>query len=162
MSTASASLSSRYITDRQLPDKAIDLIDEAASRISIEIDSKPESMDRLERRAIQLKIEGEALRKETDEASRQRLDALEQQITEVEKEYADLEAIWKVEKAALAGTHQVQADLERARLEFDTAKRAADLNRMSELQYGVIPALEKQLEDASDAENARWHRVSIH
>lgn len=146
---AAANLSSRYITDRQLPDKAIDLIDEAASRISIEIDSKPESMDRLERRAIQLKIEREALRKELDEGSKKRLEDLEQQILEVEREYGDLEEIWKAEKATLTGTHQIQAELERARLEFDNARRASDLNRMSELQYGVIPALEKQLSDAS-------------
>ncbi len=146
---AAASLSHRYITDRQLPDKAIDLIDEAASRISIEIDSKPEVMDRLERRAIQLKIEREALRKEKDEASKKRLGDLEKQIAEVEREYADLEEIWKSEKAALAGTHHVQAELERARLEFENARRASDLNRMSELQYGVIPELEKRLADAS-------------
>ena len=146
---AAANLSSRYIADRQLPDKAIDLIDEAASRISIEIDSKPESMDRLDRRAIQLKIEREALRKEKDEASKRRLADLEEQLAEVERESADLEEIWKAEKAALAGSHQVQADLERARTEFDAARRAGDLNRMSELQYGVIPALEKQLAAAS-------------
>lgn len=149
---AAANLSNRYITDRQLPDKAIDLIDEAASRISIEIDSKPESMDRLDRRAIQLKIEREALRKEQDDASRRRLEDLETQLEEVEKEYAELESVWKAEKAALTGTHQVQAELERARLEFDNAKRGSDLNRMSELQYGVIPALEKQLADASPKE----------
>ena len=151
---AAANLSNRYISDRQLPDKAIDLIDEAASRISIEIDSKPESMDRLERRAIQLKIEREALRKETDEASKRRLDDLKKQIDEVEKEYADLEEIWKSEKAALADTHQIQADLERARMEFDNAKRASDLNRMSELQYGIIPELEKRLSSATDRENS--------
>ncbi|MEX2480803.1 MAG: ATP-dependent chaperone ClpB [Gammaproteobacteria bacterium] len=151
---AAANLSHRYITDRQLPDKAIDLIDEAASRISIEIDSKPEAMDRLERRAIQLKIEREALRKEKDEASKRRLEDLEKLIAEVEKEYADLDEIWKAEKAALAGTHQVQAELERARLEFENARRAGDLNRMSELQYGVIPELEKQLAAASQREDA--------
>ncbi|MEE2983800.1 MAG: ATP-dependent chaperone ClpB [Pseudomonadota bacterium] len=151
---AAANLSNRYISDRQLPDKAIDLIDEAASRISIEIDSKPESMDRLDRRAIQLKIEREALRKETDEASKRRLDDLEKQIDEVEKEYADLEEIWKSEKAALADTHQIQADLERARMEFDNAKRTSDLNRMSELQYGIIPELEKRLGSATDHENS--------
>ena len=151
---ASANLSTRYITDRQLPDKAIDLIDEAASRISIEIDSKPESMDRLERRAIQLKIEREALRKEQDEASKRRLNDLEKQIGEVEKEYVELEAIWKVEKAALAGTHQVHAELERARMEFENAKRASDLNRMSELQYGIIPELSKQLAVASHGDNS--------
>ncbi len=151
---ASANLSSRYITDRQLPDKAIDLIDEAASRISIEIDSKPESMDRLDRRAIQLKIEREALRKEQDDASARRLEDLDKQIGEVEREYADLEKIWKAEKAALAGTHQVQAELERARMEFENARRASDLNRMSELQYGIIPELSKQLAVASHRENS--------
>ena len=155
---ASAKFSNRYITDRQLPDKAIDLIDEAASRISIEIDSKPESMDRLERRAIQLKIEREALRKEQDEASRRRLDDLEKQIDEVEQEYAGLEAIWKTEKAALANTHHIQAELERARMEFENARRASDLNRMSELQYGIIPELSKQLAVASHSENSA-HRL---
>ncbi|MCB1745870.1 MAG: ATP-dependent chaperone ClpB [Gammaproteobacteria bacterium] len=148
---AAAQLSHRYITDRQLPDKAIDLIDEAASRISIEIDSKPEAMDRLDRRAIQLKIEREALRKEKDEASKRRLDDLERQIDEIEREYADLEEIWKAEKAALAGTHHAQAELERARIEFENARRAGDLNRMSELQYGIIPELEKQLAAAPEA-----------
>ncbi len=156
---AAAHLSSRYITDRQLPDKAIDLIDEAASRISIEIDSKPESMDRLARRAIQLKIEREALRKEKDEASKRRLADLEAQLAEVEHEYADLEEIWKAEKAALTGAHQVQADLERARLDFETARRSGDLNRMSELQYGVIPALEKQLAAASSREDGKPNQL---
>ena len=156
---AAAHLSSRYITDRQLPDKAIDLIDEAASRISIEIDSKPESMDRLARRAIQLKIEREALRKEKDDASKRRLADLEQQLGEVEHEYADLEEIWKAEKAALSGAHQVQAELERARLDFETARRAGDLNRMSELQYGVIPALEKQLALASSREDGKPNQL---
>ena len=156
---AAAHLSSRYITDRQLPDKAIDLIDEAASRISIEIDSKPESMDRLARRAIQLKIEREALRKEKDDASKRRLADLEQQLGEVEHEYADLEEIWKAEKAALSGAHQVQAELERARLDFETARRAGDLNRMSELQYGVIPALEKQLALASNREDGKPNQL---
>ena len=151
---AAANLSHRYITDRQLPDKAIDLIDEAGSRISIEIDSKPEAMDRLDRRAIQLKIEREALRKEKDEASKRRLEDLEKLIAEVEKEYADLDEIWKSEKASLAGTHQVQAELERARLEFENARRASDLNRMSELQYGIIPELEKQLAAASQRDDA--------
>ena len=156
---AAAHLSSRYITDRQLPDKAIDLIDEAASRISIEIDSKPESMDRLARRAIQLKIEREALRKEKDDASKRRLADLEAQLVEVEQEYADLEEIWKTEKAALTGAHQVQADLERARLDFEAARRAGDLNRMSELQYGVIPALEKQLTAASTREDGKPNQL---
>ncbi len=149
---AAAQLSHRYITDRQLPDKAIDLIDEAASRISIEIDSKPEEMDRLDRKLIQLKIEREALRKETDDASKRRLADLELQLEKIERESADLEEIWKSEKAALQGTHQVQADLDRARTDFESARRSGDLARMSELQYGVIPALEKRLAAASEGE----------
>jgi ATP-dependent Clp protease ATP-binding subunit ClpB len=149
---AAATLSHRYISDRQLPDKAIDLIDEAASRIRIEIDSKPEEMDRLERRIIQLKIEREALKKESDDASRKRLDDLQVQLTELEKEFADLEEIWKAEKAAMQGTTHIKEELERARLELETAHRASDLARMSELQYGRIPELEKQLEDALQAE----------
>ena len=150
---AAAKLSYRYITDRQLPDKAIDLIDEAASRISIEIDSKPEALDRLERRVIQLKIEREALRKESDEASKKRLDDLETQLDEVEHELADLDEIWRAEKTTLQGTQHIQLELERVRLEFDNAKRAGDLARMSELQYGVIPELEKRLQAASAAES---------
>ena len=150
---AAATLSHRYISDRQLPDKAIDLIDEAASRIRIEIDSKPEAMDRLERRIIQLKIEREALKKESDEASRKRLKDLEAQLTELEKEFADLEEIWKAEKAAMQGTTHLKEELERAKLELETAHRANDLARMSELQYGRIPELEKQLEDAMQAED---------
>ena len=149
---SAATLGQRYITDRQLPDKAIDLIDEAASRISIEIDSKPEAMDRLERRLIQMKIEREALKKETDEASKQRLADLESDISQVEREFADLEEIWKAEKAALQGAHEVKEKLERARMEFEAAQRAGDLNRMSELQYGIIPEMEKQLENADRAE----------
>ncbi len=149
---AAAQLSYRYIADRQLPDKAIDLIDEAASRISIEIDSKPEELDRIDRKIIQLKIEREALRKETDDASKRRLADLEAQLDKIEREAADLEEIWKSEKAALFGTHQVQAELERARQNFDLARRSGDLSRMSELQYGVIPALEKQLLATSDTE----------
>ena len=149
---SAATLGQRYITDRQLPDKAIDLIDEAASRISIEIDSKPEAMDRLERRLIQMKIEREALKKETDEASKQRLADLENDIGQVEREFADLEEIWKAEKAALQGAHEVKEKLEQARMEFEAAQRAGDLNRMSELQYGIIPEMEKQLEDADRAE----------
>ena len=149
---SAATLGQRYITDRQLPDKAIDLIDEAASRISIEIDSKPEAMDRLERRLIQMKIEREALKKETDEASKQRLADLERDIGQVEREFADLEEIWKAEKAALQGAHEVKEKLEQARMEFEAAQRAGDLNRMSELQYGIIPELEKQLENAGQAE----------
>ena len=150
---AAAKLSYRYITDRQLPDKAIDLIDEAASRISIEIDSKPEEMDRLERRVIQLKIEREALRKESDEASKKRLNDLETQLAEVEQDFANLDEIWRAEKAALLGAQQIQSELERARLEFDNAKRASDLTRMSELQYGIIPDLEKRLVAASATES---------
>ena len=149
---SAATLGQRYITDRQLPDKAIDLIDEAASRISIEIDSRPEAMDRLERRLIQMKIERAALKKETDEASKQRLADLERDINEVELESADLEEIWKAEKAALQGAHEVKEKLEQARMEFEAAQRAGDLDRMSELQYGIIPDLEKQLENADRAE----------
>jgi len=149
---AAATLSHRYISDRQLPDKAIDLIDEAASRIRIEIDSKPESMDRLERRIIQLKIEREALKKESDEASRKRLGDLETQLGELEREYADLEEVWKAEKASMQGTTHIKEELERAKLELETAHRANDLARMSELQYGRIPELERQLAEASEAE----------
>ena len=148
---AAATLSHRYISDRQLPDKAIDLIDEAASRIRIEIDSKPEAMDRLERRIIQLKIEREALKKESDEASRKRLQDIEAQLAELEKEFADLEEVWKAEKAAMQGATHLKEELERAKLELETAHRGNDLARMSELQYGRIPELEKQLEEATRA-----------
>ena len=151
---AAATLSHRYISDRQLPDKAIDLIDEAASRIRIEIDSKPEAMDRLERRIIQLKIEREALKKESDDASVKRLEDLEARLDELEREFADLEEVWKAEKAMMQGAAQIKEDLERAKLEFDTAHRANDLARMSELQYGRIPELEKQLQQAMQAEHA--------
>ena len=150
---AAATLSHRYISDRQLPDKAIDLIDEAASRIRIEIDSKPEAMDRLERRIIQLKIEREALKKESDEASRKRLSDIEEQLVDLEKQYSDLEEIWKAEKASMQGTAHIKEELERARLELETAHRAGDLARMSELQYGRIPELEKQLAAAVQAES---------
>ncbi len=149
---AAATLSHRYITDRQLPDKAIDLIDEAASQIRMEIDSMPEEMDRLERRLIQLKIEREALVKETDEASRRRLEDLETQISKSERDFSEMDEVWKSEKAALQGTTQIKEDLERARLDMETARRAGDLARMSELQYGRIPELEKQLDMASQAE----------
>ncbi len=149
---AAATLSHRYITDRQLPDKAIDLIDEAGSRIRMEIDSKPEMMDKLERRLIQLKIESEALKKEEDEASLKRLSTLEKEISDLEREYSDLDEVWKSEKAALQGSQHIKEELERARLEFENANRASDLNRMSELQYGKIPELEKQLDMASQAE----------
>jgi ATP-dependent Clp protease ATP-binding subunit ClpB len=149
---AAATLSHRYISDRQLPDKAIDLIDEAGSRIRMEIDSKPEEMDRLDRRIVQLKIEREALRKETDDASKKRLETLETDLAELEREYADLEEIWKAEKAAVQGTTQIKEELERARIELETAHRANDLARMSELQYGRIPELERQLASAAEAE----------
>jgi ATP-dependent Clp protease ATP-binding subunit ClpB len=149
---AAASLSYRYISDRQLPDKAIDLIDEAASRIRMEIDSKPEAMDRLDRRLIQLKIEREALKKEADPASKKRLEILEEDIAELEKEYSDLEEIWKAEKASLQGTASVKEKLDQSRIELEAASRAGDLARMSELQYGIIPALEKQLNTAASVE----------
>jgi ATP-dependent Clp protease ATP-binding subunit ClpB len=149
---AAATLSHRYISDRQLPDKAIDLIDEAAARIRMEIDSKPEALDRLERRIIQLKIEQEALRKEKDEASRKRLATLQDTLHGLEKEYADLEEVWKSEKAAVQGEAQIREELDRARAELDAARRAGNLGRMAELQYGKIPALEKRLNEASAAE----------
>jgi ATP-dependent Clp protease ATP-binding subunit ClpB len=149
---AAATLSHRYITDRQLPDKAIDLIDEAAARIRMEIDSKPESMDRLERRMIQLKIEREALKKESDEASKKRRAALDEQIKALEKEYADLEEVWKAEKASVQSSAHIKEELERARLELEAARRAQDLARMSELAYGKIPELERRLGAASSAE----------
>ena len=160
---SAATLSHRYISDRQLPDKAIDLVDEAASRIRMEIDSKPEVMDRLDRRLIQLKIEREALKKETDEASRERLKKLEADIEELEREYADLEEVWHAEKAAVHGTQHVKEELERARLEYETAARAGDLARMSELQYGRIPELEKQIEAVTDADvsDMKLLRVSV-
>ena len=151
---AAARLSHRYITDRQLPDKAIDLIDEAASRIRMEIDSMPEEMDRLDRRLIQLKMEREALRKEDDEASKKRLDKLQDDIGALEKEYADLEEIWNAEKAALQGAQQYKAELEQARVDMEQARRAGDLSRMSELQYGVIPDLEKKVQTAQEAEES--------
>ena len=149
---SAATLSHRYISDRQLPDKAIDLVDEAASRIRMEIDSKPEVMDRLDRRIIQLKIEREALAKETDEASKKRLGELEKRIDELEKDYSEYDEVWSAEKAALQGTQHIKEELDRARLEMNTAQRAGDLGRMSELQYGRIPELEKQLDMASQAE----------
>ena len=149
---SAATLSHRYISDRQLPDKAIDLIDEAASRIRMEIDSKPEAMDKLDRKLIQLKIEREALSKEKDNASQLRLDKLEQDIADLEKEYSEFEEIWVAEKAALQGSQHIKEQLERARLDSDAAKRAGDLARVSELQYGRIPELEKQLDMAAQAE----------
>lgn len=149
---AAATLSHRYITDRQLPDKAIDLIDESASRIRMEIDSKPESMDKMERKLIQLKIEREALNKESDAASKARLKNLQSEIDELEREFSELDEIWKSEKAAVQGTQHIKEELERARQELETARRASDLARMSELQYGKIPDLEKQLDMASQVE----------
>jgi ATP-dependent Clp protease ATP-binding subunit ClpB len=146
---AAVTLSHRYITDRNLPDKAIDLMDEAASHIRLEIDSKPEKMDQLDRRLIQLKIEREALKKESDEASKKRLADLEKQIEKSGKEYSDLEEIWKAEKASLQGAQGIKEALDKARLELEAARRVMDLNKMSELQYGRIPALEKQLTEAS-------------
>ena len=149
---AAATLSNRYISDRQLPDKAIDLIDEAASSIRMEIDSKPLPLDRLERRIIQLKLEQQALKKEDDDASRKRLEMLEKELAEKEREYAELEEVWKSEKAALSGTQHIKEELENARTQMEQARRAGDLNKMSELQYGVIPSLEKQLAQAETGE----------
>jgi len=149
---AAATLSHRYITNRQMPDKAIDLIDEAAARIRMEIDSKPEALDRLERRIIQLKIEQVALKKEQDPASKARLATLKETLAGLEKEYADLEEIWKAEKASLQGAAQIKEQLERAKLDLEQARRASDLSRMAELQYGKIPELEKRLAQAQRAE----------
>jgi ATP-dependent Clp protease ATP-binding subunit ClpB len=143
---AAAKLSHRYITDRQLPDKAIDLIDEAASRIRMEIDSKPEELDRLDRRLIQLKIEREALKKEDDDAALKRLEKLKEDIARLEKEYADLDEIWKSEKAEVQGSAQIQQRIEQAKTELEAARRKGDLNRMAELQYGIIPDLERSLQ----------------
>jgi len=151
---AAAQLSYRYITDRHLPDKAIDLVDEAASLIRMEMDSKPQQMDRLERRLIQLKIERESLKNEEDDGSRQRLENLNVEITELEKEFADLDSIWNAEKLALHGAQQVKEDLERLKLELEAARRSGDLTRMSELQYGRIPELEAQLEKAQQTDTS--------
>jgi ATP-dependent Clp protease ATP-binding subunit ClpB len=158
---AAAELSHRYITDRFLPDKAIDLIDEAAARIKMEIDSKPEAMDKLERRIIQLKIEREAVKKERDEASRKRLGLIEEEIQKLEREYADLEEIWKAEKAQVQGTQHIMEELERVRVEMDAAKRKGDWQKVSELQYGVIPQLEARLKKAETAEkgDSQKHRL---
>ena len=143
---AAAKLSHRYITDRQLPDKAIDLIDEAASRIRMEIDSKPEALDRLERRLIQLKIEREALKKEDDDAALKRLDKLKEDIARLELEYADLDEVWKSEKAEVQGSAQIQQKIEQAKADLEAARRKSDLQRMAELQYGIIPDLERSLQ----------------
>jgi len=156
---SAAMLSHRYITDRQLPDKAIDLIDEAASRIRLEIDSKPEVMDKLERKLIQYKIEREALKKESDDASKKRLNEIEEKIETHEKEFSDLDEIWKSEKAAVQGTAHIKEALDQARIELETAHRASDLQRMSELQYGRIPELEKQIAAASDVDESEHFQL---
>ncbi len=149
---AAAELSHRYITDRFLPDKAIDLIDEAAAKIKIEIDSKPEVMDRLDRRIIQLKIEREAVKRETDEASQKRLALIEEEIGKLEREYADLEEIWKAEKSAVQGSTHIKEEIEKVRLQMEEAKRKGDWQKMSELQYGKLPQLEAQLKQADSGE----------
>jgi len=158
---SAATLSHRYISDRQLPDKAIDLIDEAASRIRMEIDSKPEVMDRLDRRIIQLKIEREALKKDKDKATLQRLENLEQELTDLEKEYNDFEERWMAEKLAVQGSSNLKEELEAARLELESARRAGDLARMSELQYGRIPELEAKIAQVAEAELARDHKTQL-
>ncbi|MDA0224594.1 MAG: AAA family ATPase, partial [Proteobacteria bacterium] len=151
---AAAELSNRYITDRFLPDKAIDLIDEAAARIKMEIDSKPEVMDRLDRRLIQLRIEREAVKKETDEASKKRFGLIEEEIAKLDKEYSDLEEIWKAEKAQVAGSAHIKEELEKLKLQMEDARRKGDWQRMSEIQYGKIPALEAQMKTAETASGA--------
>jgi ATP-dependent Clp protease ATP-binding subunit ClpB len=149
---AAATLSNRYIADRQLPDKAIDLMDEAASRIRMEIDSKPEELDRLERRLIQLKIQREALKKEKDKESKQRLADLETDIAKLDREFSDLNEVWKAEKAAVQGTSKLKEQIEQARADIETAQRHGDLAKVAEIQYGKIPQLEKQLASAQEAE----------
>ncbi|MBS7777766.1 ATP-dependent chaperone ClpB [Acidovorax sp. CCYZU-2555] len=150
---AAAELSHRYITDRFLPDKAIDLIDEAAAKIKIEIDSKPEVLDRLDRRMIQLKIEREAMKKEKDEASQKRLSLIEEELENLEREYADLEDIWKSEKASAQGSEQIRKDVDQIRIQIEELKRKGDFNKVAELQYGRLPALEQQLKEAQDHED---------
>ena len=152
---AAAELSNRYITDRFLPDKAIDLIDEAAAKVKIEIDSKPEALDRLDRRLIQLKIEREAVRRERDEASQKRFELIEEEIVKLDKEYADLEEIWKAEKAQAQGSATVKEDIDKMRFQIEELKRKGDFNKVAELQYGKLPELEKKLKAAQDKENAR-------
>jgi len=156
---AAATLSNRYIADRQLPDKAIDLMDEAASRIRMEIDSKPEELDRKERRLIQLKIQREMLKKEKDAESKKRLADLEADIETLEREFSDLNEVWKSEKAALQGSTRVKEQIEQARLELEAAQRHQDYARMSEIQYGVLPALEKQLQDAQEVDRKDFKLV---
>ena len=157
---AAATMSHRYITDRNLPDKAIDLIDEAASKIRMEMDSKPEDLDRLNRKIIQLKIEREALKKETDAPSKQRLSDLEKQLATLEKEYSNLEEIWKKEKSTIQNAQKIKEDLDQAKLEMEAAQRKVDLAKMSELQYGKIPSLEKQLQAALQLEEKESHLIS--
>ena len=152
---AAAELSHRYITDRFLPDKAIDLIDEAAAKIKIEMDSKPEVMDKLERRMIQLKIEREAMKREKDEASQKRLQLIEEELTSLEREYADLEEIWKAEKASALGSEQIRKEVDQLRIQIEEFKRKGDFNKVAELQYGKLPALEKQLHEAQVKEEGR-------
>ena len=149
---AAAELSHRYITDRYLPDKAIDLIDEAASRVKMEIDSKPEALDKLERRLIQLKIEREAMKKETDDASRQRLNAIEKEIEELSRKYSDLEEIWKAEKSQALGEKDVRDEIDRVRREMEACRREARYERLAELQYAVLPKLEEKLNKAESTE----------
>ena len=158
---AAAKLSQRYITDRRLPDKAIDLVDEAASVIRMEIDSKPQEMDKLERRLIQLKIEREALRKEKDEAAKKRLSDLNEEINKAGHAYVELEEVWKKEKALLEGASKSKEELEQAKLELEAARRAGDLQKMSELQYGRIPELEKQLASANEAETSGTQEFTL-
>jgi ATP-dependent Clp protease ATP-binding subunit ClpB len=158
---AAAELSHRYITDRFLPDKAIDLIDEAASRIKMEIDSKPESMDKMERRMIQLKIEREAVRREKDEASQKRLSLIEDEIRRLEREYSDLEEIWKAEKAAVQGSQSIKEQLDRLRIDMEDATRRGDWQKVSELQYGKLPQLEAQLKAAEAGENPQSSKTKL-
>ena len=159
---AAAKLSQRYITDRQLPDKAIDLIDEAASRIRMEIDSKPESMDRLERRLIQLKIEREAVKKDKSDAAKKQVEMLCEQIDLIEREFSDLEEVWKAEKAAVQGTAKIKSDIEKAKLELEAAHRTGDLTRMSEIQYGILPELDKKVSAAAAAEHTTPQLLRSH
>ena len=159
---AAAKLSQRYITDRQLPDKAIDLIDEAGSRIRMEIDSKPEEMDRLERRLIQLKIEREAVKKDKSDAAKKQVEMLCEQIDLIEREFSDLEEVWKAEKAAVQGTAKIKSDIEKAKLELEAAHRTGDLTRMSEIQYGILPELDKKLSAAAAAEHTTPQLLRSH
>jgi ATP-dependent Clp protease ATP-binding subunit ClpB len=159
---AAAELSHRYITDRFLPDKAIDLIDEAAAKIKIEIDSKPEVMDKLDRRLIQLKIEREAVRKEKDEASIKRMELLEEEIIKVGKEYSDLDDIWKSEKASAQGGAQVKEEIDRIRFQIDELTRKGDFNKVAELQYGKLPELEKRLKEANAKESNKLSKDGVH